>query len=71
MKNNFLSVSVNMENIVLSSKCLFYKTENFITQTKYVSDIDTLLAKLCEGIVLNLNEILSGENLTFNQQNLR
>lgn len=66
MKNNFLSVSVNMENIVLSSKCLFYKTENFITQTKYVSDIDTLLAKLCEGIVLNLNEILSGENLTFN-----
>ena len=56
MKNNFLQVNVNTKKTILSSKSLFYKTENFIKQTKYVSNIDFLLSKLCETIIFNVKE---------------
>ena len=48
MDNNCLQVNVDTQKLVLSSKSLFYKTENFIKQTKYVSNIDMLVSKLCE-----------------------
>lgn len=67
MKNSFLNINVNLDSVVLSSNSLFYKTENFITQTKYVSNIDTLLTKLCEGVILNIKEILSSESLSFTE----
>ena len=61
MKNNFLQVNVNTKKTILSSKSLFYKTENFIKQTKYVSNIDFLLSKLCETIIFNIKDILENE----------
>ena len=45
---------VQTDKTILSSKSLFYKTENFIRQTKYISNIDFLLTKLSEIIILNL-----------------
>ena len=61
MKNSFIKVFVDTKKTVLSSKSLFYKTENFIKETKYVSNIDFLLSKLAETILLNLNEIVENE----------
>lgn len=57
MKNNFLQVNIDKDRIVLSSTSLFYKTENFLDKAKYVSNLDRLLSKICEGIVLNLGEL--------------
>ncbi|MBR2467522.1 MAG: UvrD-helicase domain-containing protein [Clostridia bacterium] len=57
MVDSFVNVKVDTKNVVLTSKSLFYKTENFIKQTRYVSNIDFLLSKLCEAIVLNLKQI--------------
>ena len=57
MGNNILQFTVNTEQTVLSSNSLFYKTENFIKQTKNLSNIDVLLSKLCEVIILNLDDI--------------
>ena len=39
MKNNCLQVNVDTQKVVLTSKSLFYKTENFIKQTKYIANI--------------------------------
>ena len=64
MKNNFLQLNVNTKKTILSSKSLFYKTENFIKQTKYVTNIDFLLSKLCETIIFNLKDILESEKET-------
>ncbi|MBQ9792311.1 MAG: hypothetical protein IJW32_01005 [Clostridia bacterium] len=57
MSNNCLQVNVDTKKIVLSSKSLFYKTENFIKQTKYITDIDMLISKLCETIILHSNKL--------------
>lgn len=54
MSTNVLELVLDNKKTVLTSKSLFYKTENFIKQTKYVSNIDILISKLCEAIVLNL-----------------
>lgn len=56
-----LQVDVDTQVVVLSSKSMFYKTENFIKQTKYIASIDFLLSKFCETIILNLDEILKNE----------
>lgn len=66
MKNNFLQLVVDVNKCVLSSKSMFYKTENFIKQTNFVTNIDVLLSKLCETILLNSNEILDGEKQNLN-----
>ncbi|MBQ3213454.1 MAG: hypothetical protein IJB10_00340 [Clostridia bacterium] len=58
MDNNCLQVNVDTQKLVLSSKSLFYKTENFIKQTKYVSNIDMLVSKLCETIILHTNNLI-------------
>lgn len=67
MKNSFLQVNIDTQKTVLSSKSLFYKTENFIKQTKYISNIDVLLTKLSETIILSLPEILANESETIQQ----
>ncbi|MGN0961078.1 MAG: UvrD-helicase domain-containing protein, partial [Christensenellales bacterium] len=61
MKKDLLQVNLNTRKTVLSSRSLFYKTENFIKSTKYVTNIDFLLSKLSETILLNLNDILTNE----------
>ena len=62
MKDSFLQVFVDTKKTVLSSKSLFYKTENFIKETKYINNLDFLLSKFGETILLNLDTILKNEN---------
>ena len=62
MKSNFLQLVVDSNMTILTSKSLFYKTENFIKKTKNASNIDTLLSKLCETIMLNIDDIMQDEN---------
>lgn len=50
-----------MQKTILSSDSLFFKTENFVKLTKYVSSIDVLLLKLSETILLNIKDITHGE----------
>ncbi len=66
MKNNCLQVNVDTQKVVLTSKSLFYKTENFIKQTSHVTNIDVLLSKLCETILQNSSQILENETLNSN-----
>lgn len=66
MKNNFLQLVVDVNKCVLSSKSMFYKTENFIKQTSHVTNIDVLLSKLCETILQNSSQILENETLNSN-----
>ena len=63
MKSNFLQVKIDCKKVVLSSDSLFYKTENFIKQTRYVSGIDFLLSKLSQGIIYNISQITDGEKI--------
>lgn len=63
MKSNFLQVKIDCKKVVLSSDSLFYKTENFIKQTRYVSGIDFLLSKLSQGIIYNISQIADGEKI--------
>lgn len=69
MKSNFLQVKIDCKKVVLSSDSLFYKTENFIKQTRYVSGIDFLLSKLSQGIIYNISQIIDGEKIS--QDNTR
>lgn len=62
MKSNILQLVVDTDMTILTSKSLFYKTENFIKKTKNVSNIDSLLSKLCETIMLNIDDIMQNEN---------
>lgn len=62
MKSNILQLVVDTEMTILTSKSLFFKTENFIKKTKNVSNVDSLLSKLCETIVLNIDDIMQGED---------
>ena len=57
MTNNFIEVKINTNSHVLSSKSLFYKSESFIKDSRYVGGIDSLLIKLCEGIIDNIASI--------------
>ena len=57
MKGNFLQIKIDSRKVVLSSDSLFYKTENFIKQTKYLSNVDYILSKFCQTIILNIKEI--------------
>lgn len=59
MKESFLQLSIDTNKIVLSSESLFFKTENFIAQTKNLTNIDLLLSKLCEIIVSNKKDFLA------------
>lgn len=63
MKHSILSLVANTELTILTSRSLVYKTEKFISKTKDVSNIDILLTKLCETILLNLEEITEQEGL--------
>ena len=56
-----LELDINTQKIVLSSSSLFYKTENFIKETRFATNIDLLISKLCETILLNLSTILENE----------
>ncbi len=69
MKSNFLQVKIDCKKVVLSSDSLFYKTENFIKQTRYVSGIDFLLSKLSQGIIYHISQIIDGEKIS--QDNTR
>lgn len=54
MKDSLLKICVDTKKTILSSESLFYKTENFIKETKYVNNIDFLLSKLAETILYNI-----------------
>ena len=53
MQNKQMVLFVDCGKTILTSTSLFYKTENFIKQTKHISNLDILLSKLCESIVFN------------------
>ena len=57
MSANINNVFMATSKTILSSQSLFYKTENFIKQTKHISNIDALISKLCETIIFNLKNI--------------
>ena len=61
MRNNFINFKVDIKKTVLSSQTVIYKTENFIKQTRYITNVDFFISKLCEGIILNFTELLQGE----------
>lgn len=61
MKKEILNLKVNTNQTVLSSKSLFYKTEKFIAETKYILNIDYLLSKVAECVLLNQNDVLFAE----------
>lgn len=63
MKNSSLKLNIDTRKTVLSSQSLFFKTEHFIKETKYINGVDYLLSKLCEGILINLNEIIEKEKI--------
>jgi len=66
MIDSVLQVSANTSKMVLSSKSLFYKTENFMKQTKFMTSIDSLVSKLCEATLLNLDDVVANEKLEKN-----
>ncbi|MBQ7352176.1 MAG: UvrD-helicase domain-containing protein [Clostridia bacterium] len=59
MANKFKRIEIDTRQVVLSCKSLFYKTDNFIKQTRYVSDIDILLSVICQSILLNIKDIIA------------
>lgn len=61
MKNGFLQLKVDTKKTILSSQSVFYKTENFIKQTKYISNVDFFISKFAETIILNTKDILQDE----------
>lgn len=63
MVDSVLQISINTSKMVLSSKSLFYKTENFMKQTKFMTNIDNLISKLCEATLLSLDKIILNEKL--------
>ena len=67
MKGNILEIKFNTKKTVLSSKGLFYKTENFINSSKYISNIDMLLTKFGESVFLNLGKILHNEKTNISE----
>lgn len=58
MRGEAWEFDVDMKKTVLSSTSLFFKTENFIKETRYVSGIDELLVKICETILFHKKEIV-------------
>lgn len=61
MRGEAWEFDIDMKKTVLSSTSLFFKTENFIKETRYVSGIDELLIKICEMILLHKKEIIGGD----------
>ena len=66
MKKDILNLKVNTTQTVLSSKSLFYKTEKFIAETKYILNIDYLLSKVAECVLQNMADVTLNENQKFN-----
>lgn len=64
MDKQSLQLVVDTSKTILSSKSLFYKTENFINQTKYIANVDFFLSKLCETLLLNLSKVENGFGFT-------
>lgn len=58
-----LKLNIDMSKTVLSSDSLFFKTENFVKLTKYVSMVDVLLIKISEGILLNREDIIGSNKV--------
>lgn len=56
MKDRNIQLNVDTDRTVLYDGSVLYKTENFIKQTKYIVNIDFLLSKIAETIILNLKE---------------
>ena len=63
MKNGFLQVKVDTQKTILSSESIFYKTENFIKQTKYITNVDFFISKFAETIIYYAKDILQNERL--------
>lgn len=69
MKSQVLQFDVNTQKILLSSKSVLYKTENFIKQTKYIANVDFFVSKLSEAITKNINDIVFAENFDVDSLN--
>ena len=69
MKNGFLQVKVNTQKTILSSESVFYKTESFIKQTKYISNVDFFISKFAETIIYHAKDILQDERLVQSEIN--
>lgn len=65
MSSSFQNVKIDTDKIILTSNCQLYKTENFIKQTKYISNVDFFISKLAEGVVKAFN-FISPEKNKFN-----
>jgi len=61
MINNSLQLLVNTNLTILTSKSLFYKTEQFFNKTRHISNIDILISKLCETLIANVENIVANE----------
>lgn len=61
MREVSLQVSINTHKIALSSRSLMYKTERFMKQSKYITDIDYLVSKLGEAVLCSLEDIVFNE----------
>ena len=66
MKKDILNLKVNTTQTVLSSSSLFYKTEKFVAETKYILNVDYLISKVGECILQNLNDVISFEQQNYN-----
>ena len=50
---------VDMQKVLLSSKSIVKKTENFISQTKYILDIDFFISQIAGNLVKEFDKIFS------------
>ena len=57
MQKNKGRFQFNIDKMVLSSKSVYYKTESLIKETRFFSGIDFLLTKICDNILLHLDDI--------------
>ena len=64
MDNFTEKIDIDTKKTILSSNSLFLKTEAFLSQTKYILDIDFFLSKIAEHICLNFDKIFAGKDLT-------
>ena len=52
-------IDVDTKKTIISSQCLFKKTENFLMQTKYILNIDFFLSKIAGNIAQQFSKIFS------------
>ena len=67
MKKFQQKIDIDISKTILSGNCLVKKTESFLSQTKYILNIDFFISKIAEHITKNFEQIFS--QLDINQYN--